>query len=258
MTWLSNRFLGRNSARLIVAAAIIFVVLPNETKIRAATSDNSVGVTTAPTNPFEAFRRMLQPTAAASPEPQASSLQVVQAQSATPQKRSRKRSRKARTPAKTEERVGKDDSASEQAAPVIQPLTPFVQVWPHVETGANENTQSAASNSTGAIAPVGIKSDRLVSEATDIERSDSALVEADEENDLDRAAHPSAQPVTLASTDGAAPSDNNEKAAPHNRFSAFAESVKALPEAPWFESVLMVLAGVIAAFVAARIFVRAS
>jgi len=254
MTLLSIRFFCGNSARLIAATAIIFTVLAGATKINAATYDNSSSAAAAPTNPFEAFRRMLQP--APSPAEQASALQVVQ-ESAAPQKRSRKRGRKARTRTKTEERVEKADNAGEQTAPVSQPLTPFVQVWPHVETGANENTQRVVSENADGIAPVGVKSNRLVSDALDTAQSGLTFVDADEENDLDRAAHSSAQPVMLASTDGAAPSDIGEQVASHNRFYAFAEAVKAIPKAPWFESVMLVLAGVIAAFLAARIFVRA-
>lgn len=257
MTWLCIRIFGSNSARLIVATAIIFAILPSETKIRAATSGSATTMASGPVSPFESFRRMLQPTPAPV-EPQASALQVAQSTSATPQKRYRKRSRKARTPAKIEEeQTSRDDIASEQSVPVVQPQTPFVQIWPHVETGANENTQNTAIQSVDEMAPIAAKTDRLNSAAAPVP-SDTAFVDPDEENDLDRAAAPQLQRVALASTDGAAPPDASERAVTLNRFSAFAESVKTIPEAPWFESILMVLAGVTAAFVAARIFVRAS
>jgi hypothetical protein len=97
------------------------------------------------------------------------------------------------------------------------------------------------------------KADRMAPSSSD---DDESVVQANELSEIDLAATPPAQALAFATTDGRAQPDASETL-PVNRFAAFADNVKAIPQAPWFDSVLFVLAGMIAAFIGARVFMRA-
>ena len=106
----------------------------------------------------------------------------------------------------------------------------------------------------GAVRPAG-EGNRLLEQC--VRRGMSELDRAAAPLQQPEAAEARAQTVAFVNTDGRAMRDNGETAMPVNRFTAFADSVKTIPQAPWFDSVLFVIGGAIAAFAAARGFMRA-
>lgn len=245
MSWLSNTFgdrfslfsvsfVVRNSARIAVVFAALFAALPAKPQSDAANHPSAA----------ETLVRWIQPSVA----------------EAAPR---RQRVRGTRAQAKKSD-VASETSA-EQSAPMLAPLTPYIQIWPLAHTVKSDAPEAMAHLPSNDFMPVAGKGDRL----TVLAANEENVVDADELSELDRAAAPSleihpdglveprAQPVAFTTTDGRAAHDISDTAVPVNRFSAFAESVKAIPQAPWFDSVMIVMAGVLTAFFAARFFMRA-
>lgn len=229
MSWLDASFFSRNFIRIVTAFVVLFAALPAKTGPDGLSeSGRDYGLLDL-RGGAESIARWMQPsTAAAAPR-------------STKRQRSRARSTKAQEK--------KPEAVSEQSASIVQPLTPFIQIWPHAQRVAGE--PNITSETSDEIAPVAVKGSRLDAAP----ESEATIVHPDEVSEIDLAATPPAQSFALASTDGRGLLDAGERSV--NRFSAFVEQVKALPQAPWFDSVLLVMGGVIAAFFAARMFVKA-
>jgi hypothetical protein len=182
--------------------------------------------------------------------------QWLQPSAAEAAPRHRRRSRKARAAIKTSQAAAE---TSEQPARLLAPLTPFIQIWPHADPVAGAN-QPAPVEDAAVIAPTGIVPPMQSEVSSDADTI--GIVQADELSELDRAASSSAPrpPVTksdrLRSTDGSATAESTD----HQQIAstpAFYESVTAIVHAPWLNSVLIVMACSLGAFIAARIFMRA-
>ena len=241
----SASFFIRNFARIVTVFVVLFAALPMEPKSDGPDPLNPDHLVTVP-DAADILARWVQPsTAAAAP-------------------RNRKRARNARAQDKKADVAS--ETSPEQPAPVLAPLTPYIQIWPQAHAAIKNDAPAMTQMPAQNLMHVAEKSDRLdAPSSVDV----ANVIQADELSELDRAAAPAlelqpdglveprAQPVALATTDGRAARDTGNSAVPANRFSAFAESVKAIPQAPWFDSVLIVMAGVITAFFAARFFMRA-
>ncbi len=259
----SASFFVRHFAFAGVVFAALFAALPAQFGTGGSKQfppDSDLGRASSAT---ETLAHWLQPsTAAAAP-------------------RHRQRARNART--QTRKTDIASETAPEQSTPALAPLTPYIQIWPQAHPVKSDAPEAMAQLSSQNFAHqdftrldfvredvmrqdgmhVAGKGDRLAA----VSSNDEDIVQADELSELDRAAppliHPDgliearAQPVALTATDGRAAPDAGETTGPVSRFLAFAESVKAIPQAPWFDSVLIVMAGVISAFAAARFFMRA-
>lgn len=239
----NTSFFIRNFARIATVFVALFAapVPQNEGPNRLSPDDVLMNAPSA----TETLALWMQPsTAAAAP-------------------RQRKRARATRAQEKKTDVAS--ETSPEQAGPVLAPLTPYIQIWPQAHAVKNDAPEAMTQLSSHDFMRVTQKSDRLGASST----GEEEVVQADELSELDRAIAPGlqlhpdglpevgAQPAALVTTDGRSALDSGDTPASANRFSAFAESVKAIPQAPWFDSILIVLGGAFAAFVAARIFMRA-
>ena len=238
----SASFVSKNFARIVTVFMVLFAALPAKPESDGPNQPNPDNVLLNATGAAETLGRWMQPSTAAA---------------AT---RHRQRVRSARGQAKKTEVAS--ETSPEPSAPVLAPLTPFIQIWPQAHTVTSDASEAMTQLSSQDFMRVGEKGDRLIS----LSGSEDEIVQADELSELDRAAAPLQQPeaaearaqaVAFVNTDGRAAPDNGETTTPVNRFVAFADSMKAIPQAPWFDSVLFVIGGAIAAFAAARVFMRA-
>jgi hypothetical protein len=236
----SASFFSRHFARIIV----VFVALFGAFSAKPDNGGpNQLNVLLNATSAAETLARWLQPNTAAAA--------------------TRKRQRAKSTQTQANKTEVASETSPEPSAPVLAPLTPYIQIWPQAHTVKSDASEAMTQLPSQDFMRVAEKGDRLIS----LSGSEEEIVEADELSELDRAAAPLQQPevaearaqaVAFADTDGrAAPRDNGDTIVPVNRFTAFADSVKAIPQAPWFDSVLFVFGGAIAAFIAARVFMRA-
>lgn len=134
-----------------------------------------------------------------------------------------------------------------QPAPAQEPSDPPQQQV------AEPDWPDAAANVGGAmIAPFTIKTVREQVEP----EPDIPIVGENEVSDIDRAAAPalaaSATPEPAASTDGSGATEKNATEQAH--VFAMGETMKAMMQSAWLEPLLLLLAGAIAAFSAARLF----
>lgn len=226
----SASFFSKNFARIVAVFIVLFAALPAKTEIEGPNEPSPDNVLVNVPSAAETFARWMQPSTAAA---------------AT---RYRHRARGERAQAK------KVDVVSEQSTATLAPLTPYIQIWPQAHSAKNDAPPEMAQVTTHDFMRVAEKADRLVPTSSSDEDD---VVHANELSEIDLAATPPTQAVAFAATDGHAQPDASEAIAPANRFAAFADSVRAIPQAPWFESVLFVIAGVIAAFIGARVFMRA-
>ncbi|MCC6889641.1 MAG: hypothetical protein IT536_14000 [Hyphomicrobiales bacterium] len=130
--------------------------------------------------------------------------------------------------------------AAEAAVSEPQPAEP---AWPN----------AAATVGTATLIPITIKTVREMVEPA----ADNPLVFENELSDIDLAARPlltqaSAQTSAPVSTDGRATTESEASEQP--RVFAMAETVKTFTQSAWFEPVLLVLAGALAALSAVRLF----
>jgi hypothetical protein len=239
---LNASFFSRNFARIVTAFVVLFAALPAKLESDGPNQSNPDHILLNAPDAAETLARWMQPSTAAA---------------AT---RHRKRARSGRGQAEKADVASK--TSPEQPAPVLAPLTPYIQIWPQAHTVTSDAPEAMTQLSSQDFMGTAEKGDRL----TSLSGSEDEVVQADELSELDRAAAPLQQPkatearaqtVAFADTDGRAMRDNGETAMPVNRFTAFADSVKMIPQAPWFDSVLFVIGGAIAAFAAARVFMRA-
>ncbi|WP_147413444.1 hypothetical protein [Pseudorhodoplanes sinuspersici] len=235
-------FFRRNIARIVAVFAVLFAALPGTPGSNAPTQPSPDNLIVNAPSAAETFARWLQPSAAA----------------AATRKRQRTKSTRVQE-TKTEDA---SETSPEQSSQVLAPLTPFIQIWPQAHTARSEVPEAMTQLPSHDFMRVAGKADRLLPTSG----REEEIVEADELSELDRAAAPlqpaegqaRAQAVAFAGTDGRATRrDNGDSTTPANRFAAFADSVKALPQAPWFDSILFVIGGAVAAFAAARVFMRA-
>lgn len=252
MSWLNSLFGDRFSlfsasffVRNLARTATVFLVF--FTAPESNGPSRPVHVLRDGASAVETLARWMQPNIAA----------------AAPQKR--RRARNTRAQAKTSDVAS--ETSPEQATPVMAPLTPYIQIWPQAHSVKSDTPEEMTQLPSYGFMSVAEKSDRLIPPSV----GDEEIVQADELSDIDRAAaplielqpdglvKPRAQPVAMTATDGraAARDTSGDTAVPTNRFSTFAESVKTIPQAPWFDSIMIVLGGAFAAFVGARIFMRA-
>ena len=239
----SASFVSKNFARIVTVFMVLFAALPAKPESDGPNQPNPDNVLLNATGAAETLGRWMQPSTAAA---------------AT---RHRQRARSSRREAKKTDVAS--ETSPEQSAPVLAPLTPYIQIWPQAHTVKSDASEAMTQLSSQDFMRVGEKGDRLIP----LSGNEEEVVQADELSELDRAAAPlqqqpdaaeaRAQAVAFENTDGRAARDNGETTTPVNRFVAFADSMKAIPQAPWFDSVLFVIGGAIAAFVAARVFMRA-
>ena len=238
----SASFFIRNFARIVAVFVVLFAALPATPENDAANWSDPGNTLVNALSAADTLARWMQPSTAAAA--------------------TRKRQRANSTRAQEKKTEVASESPAEQSLPVLAPLTPFIQIWPQAHSVKSDAPEAMTQLPSHDFMPVAEKADRLGS----LSGSDEEIVQADELSELDRAAAPlqpagadaRAQAVAFAKTDGrAAPQDHGDTAMPVNRFAAFAESVEAIPQAPWFNSVLFVLGGAVIAFAAARVFMRA-
>lgn len=237
----SASFVSRQFVRIIVVFVALFAAF--SAKPENGGPDQLHGLLNA-TSAAETLARWLQPSTAAAA--------------------TRKRQRAASTRAQANKTAVASETSPEPSAPVLAPLTPFIQIWPQAHAVKSDASEAMTQLRAQDFMHVAEKGDRLIPLSGSEEED---VVQADELSELDRAAAPLQQPeaaearaqaVAFTDTDGrAAPRDNGDTTMPVNRFAAFAESLKAIPQAPWFDSLLFVFGGAIAAFIAARVFMRA-
>ena len=237
-------FLVRNFARISTVFVALFAALPAmHDSGKSSEPDNVFAIISSAAN---ALARQIEPSEAV----------------AAPRQGERARN----TRRKEKQADIATETPSEQLAPGLAPLTPYIQIWPLAHAAITSDAPAMTQMPTQELMQVADKSDRLNASPAD----DTNVIQADEMSELDRAAtsrieiqpdgltESRAQRVAFATTtDGRAMHDNADLEATLNRFSTFVESVKAIPHAPGFESILIVVAGVVAAFTASRIFMRA-
>jgi hypothetical protein len=234
----SASFFGKALAGLIAVFVVLFAALPGEP---GQEGPNRPKALLNATSAAETLARWLQPTTAAAA--------------------TRTRQRVRNTRAQPQATDSASETPYEQSARVLAPLTPFIQIWPQAHSVKSDAPEALTQLPSQDFMGVAEKDDRLASPS----QSDVEVVQADELSELDRAAAPiqpsateaRAQAVAFADTDGRALRDQAEAASPVSRIAALAESIEAIPHAPWFNSVLFVFGGAVIAFAAARVFMRA-
>jgi len=220
MSWLETSNLNRIAIRIVASAAFLLAAVPGMTQTEGPEVPNPENIFSRPTM-AEGFLRAVQPQSSAEAAPRAE----------TKRQRMRNSSRA---------KVSRPDAISAQSTSTEQQQHGDTsRAWPNAEASAG----------TGEIVPVVLKTVREILELN----SEAEVVHANELSDIDLAAGPPALPIALAATDGSASRDAEEPAQA-NRFSAVMENVHGITHARWFEPVLLMMAGAIAAVSAMRLF----
>jgi hypothetical protein len=233
MNWQQSTASRRVSSLLTctICCAVALAILSAAPDARAQDLSQNTPAAAASSNPFS--RWFGAPSATATP----AATQPVQ------------RVRKMRV-AKSKKRTA---PVAVQAAPAQEQSAPPAQAAPPAQQQTAESGwPNAEANVGGAmIAPLTIKTVREMVEP------EAPVVLENEISDIDRAAQPaiaaaSESPASAASTDGSAAIENDVME--QTRVLAMGETMRAMLQSAWFEPILLMLAGAVAALSAARVF----